>query len=86
MAGIAAARTLQDASFQVLFVLLQNQMQFHVLGRYTLETDFDHHRFLNGCVVFLSFQVTVLESRDRIGGRVHTDYSFGFPVDLGASW
>ncbi|XP_024016858.1 probable polyamine oxidase 2 isoform X2 [Eutrema salsugineum] len=33
-----------------------------------------------------SFQVIVLESRDRIGGRVHTDYSFGFPVDLGASW
>ncbi|KAL8088460.1 hypothetical protein AgCh_038297 [Apium graveolens] len=33
-----------------------------------------------------SFQVTLLESRDRIGGRVCTDYSFGFPVDLGASW
>lgn len=33
-----------------------------------------------------SLQVVVLESRDRIGGRVHTDYSFGFPVDLGASW
>lgn len=33
-----------------------------------------------------SFQVLVLESRDRIGGRVCTDYSFGFPVDLGASW
>ncbi|XP_028121404.1 polyamine oxidase 2 [Camellia sinensis] len=33
-----------------------------------------------------SFQVVVLESRDRIGGRVHTDYSFGFPIDLGASW
>ncbi|XP_010551427.1 PREDICTED: probable polyamine oxidase 2 isoform X2 [Tarenaya hassleriana] len=33
-----------------------------------------------------SFQVVVLESRDRIGGRIHTDYSFGFPVDLGASW
>lgn len=31
-------------------------------------------------------QVMVLESRDRLGGRVHTDYSFGFPVDLGASW
>ncbi|OIT37559.1 PREDICTED: probable polyamine oxidase 2 [Nicotiana attenuata] len=46
MAGLAAARTLQDESFQVV----------------------------------------VLESRDRIGGRVHTDYSFGFPVDLGASW
>ncbi|XP_020684432.1 polyamine oxidase 3 isoform X1 [Dendrobium catenatum] len=33
-----------------------------------------------------SFQVVVLESRDRVGGRVHTDYSFGFPVDMGASW
>ncbi|KAL7086614.1 hypothetical protein ACP275_13G011500 [Erythranthe tilingii] len=33
-----------------------------------------------------SFQVILLESRDRIGGRVHTNYSFGFPVDLGASW
>ncbi|CAH9072906.1 unnamed protein product [Cuscuta epithymum] len=33
-----------------------------------------------------SFQVVVLESRDRIGGRAHTDYTFGFPVDLGASW
>ncbi|KAL8139922.1 hypothetical protein V2J09_005943 [Rumex salicifolius] len=33
-----------------------------------------------------SFQVVVLESRDRIGGRVCTDYTFGFPIDLGASW
>ncbi|XP_060187136.1 polyamine oxidase 2-like [Lycium barbarum] len=33
-----------------------------------------------------SFQVVVLESRDRIGGRIHTEYSCGFPVDLGASW
>lgn len=46
MAGIAAARALHDASFQVI----------------------------------------LLESRNRIGGRVCTDYSFGFPVDLGASW
>ncbi|XP_042460207.1 polyamine oxidase 3-like [Zingiber officinale] len=33
-----------------------------------------------------AFQVVLLESRDRIGGRVHTDYSFGFPVDMGAAW
>ncbi|KAG9132362.1 hypothetical protein Leryth_013027 [Lithospermum erythrorhizon] len=33
-----------------------------------------------------SYKVLVLESRDRIGGRVHTDYSFGCPVDMGASW
>ncbi|XP_028796149.1 polyamine oxidase 2 [Neltuma alba] len=33
-----------------------------------------------------SFQVVLLESRERLGGRIHTNYSFGFPVDLGASW
>ncbi|KAL7135350.1 hypothetical protein ABFS83_11G088700 [Erythranthe nasuta] len=33
-----------------------------------------------------SFKVIVLESQDRIGGRIHTDYSFGCPVDMGASW
>ena len=30
--------------------------------------------------------VTVLEGRDRIGGRIHTDTSLGCAVDLGASW
>ena len=30
--------------------------------------------------------VVVLEARDRIGGRMSTDRSAGFPVDLGASW
>ncbi|KAJ4844701.1 putative polyamine oxidase 4 [Turnera subulata] len=33
-----------------------------------------------------SFKVILLESRDRLGGRIHTDYSFGYPVDMGASW
>ncbi|PNY16665.1 polyamine oxidase-like protein, partial [Trifolium pratense] len=33
-----------------------------------------------------SFKVTLLESRDRLGGRIHTDDSFGCPVDMGASW
>ncbi|XP_059449769.1 probable polyamine oxidase 4 [Corylus avellana] len=33
-----------------------------------------------------SFKVVLLESRDRLGGRIHTDYSFGCPVDMGASW
>ncbi|XP_031108854.1 probable polyamine oxidase 4 isoform X3 [Ipomoea triloba] len=32
-----------------------------------------------------SFKVILLESRDRIGGRIQTDYSFGCPVDMGAS-
>ncbi|WP_067198704.1 flavin monoamine oxidase family protein [Microbacterium sp. XT11] len=31
-------------------------------------------------------RVLVLEARDRVGGRMHTDRSAGFPVDLGASW
>ncbi|XP_042495318.1 polyamine oxidase 5-like [Macadamia integrifolia] len=33
-----------------------------------------------------SFRVLLLESRDRLGGRIHTDYTFGCPVDMGASW
>ena len=32
------------------------------------------------------FKVTVLEGRDRTGGRIHTDRSLGFSADLGASW
>ena len=31
-------------------------------------------------------QVTVLEARDRLGGRTWTDDSLGAPCDLGASW
>ena len=30
--------------------------------------------------------VTVLEGRERIGGRVWTNSELGFPIDLGASW
>lgn len=32
------------------------------------------------------FSVFVLEARERIGGRMHTDDSLGFPIDLGAAW
>lgn len=32
------------------------------------------------------FQVTVLEARERIGGRIFTSDVLGFPLDLGASW
>ncbi|MCA1305999.1 FAD-dependent oxidoreductase [Microbacterium esteraromaticum] len=31
-------------------------------------------------------RVVVLEARDRVGGRMLTERSPGFPVDLGASW
>ena len=30
--------------------------------------------------------VYVIETRDRIGGRIHTDDSSGFPYELGASF
>jgi len=30
--------------------------------------------------------VTILEARNRVGGRVHTDYSWGFPIEHGANW
>ena len=32
------------------------------------------------------FSVLLLEARDRIGGRIWTDYSLGMPLDMGASW
>ena len=32
------------------------------------------------------FIVSVLEARDRIGGRTWTDDRVGAPVDLGGSW
>lgn len=32
------------------------------------------------------FKVTVLEARNRTGGRIHTDRTLGLPADLGASW
>lgn len=32
------------------------------------------------------FAPIVVEARDRTGGRVRTDTSFGVPVDLGAAW
>lgn len=32
------------------------------------------------------YQVLILEARNRIGGRIWTDRSFGFPLDMGASW
>lgn len=31
-------------------------------------------------------EVTVLEARDRVGGRIRTDTSWGTPVELGATW
>ncbi|KAG6470402.1 hypothetical protein ZIOFF_071471 [Zingiber officinale] len=43
-------------------------------------------KFVSHGSLFFIPQVVLLESRDRIGGRVHTDYSFGFPVDMGAAW
>lgn len=30
--------------------------------------------------------VRVIEARDRIGGRVHTDRAWGAPLEMGASW
>ena len=32
------------------------------------------------------FEVTVLEGRDRLGGRIWTDRSLGVPMDMGAGW
>lgn len=31
-------------------------------------------------------EVVLLEARDRVGGRVHTNRDWGFPLELGANW
>ena len=30
-------------------------------------------------------EVTILEARDRVGGRIHTNLSWGTPIELGAT-
>jgi monoamine oxidase len=32
------------------------------------------------------YAVTIVEARDRVGGRIVTDRTLGIPLDLGASW
>ncbi|MBV7337445.1 FAD-dependent oxidoreductase [Chloroflexi bacterium TSY] len=34
----------------------------------------------------LGYTVTVLEARNRVGGRAYTRHDLGFPIDVGASW
>lgn len=38
------------------------------------------------CLLEHSCNVTILEARDRIGGRIQTSPHLGIPVDLGAGW
>lgn len=37
-------------------------------------------------LVNAGWDVRVLEARDRVGGRIHTDRSLGVPLERGASW
>ena len=39
-----------------------------------------------GLLATAGFQVTILEARDRIGGRIQQSSRFGPLIDLGASW
>lgn len=39
-----------------------------------------------GLLTAAGFEVTILEARDRIGGRIHQTSRFGRAIDLGASW
>lgn len=72
ISGLAAARVLSNASFKV--IIFKDGTVFWGISYSTMA-------YFHYCP-----QVILLESRDRLGGRIHTDYSFGFPVDMGASW
>lgn len=39
-----------------------------------------------GLLAAAGFEVTILEARDRIGGRIQQSSQLGLPIDLGASW
>jgi phytoene dehydrogenase-like protein len=39
-----------------------------------------------GLLATAGFKVTVLEARDRIGGRIQQSSQLGVPIDVGASW
>ncbi|KAK4184024.1 hypothetical protein QBC35DRAFT_525760 [Podospora australis] len=39
-----------------------------------------------GLLLRAGFDVTVLEARDRLGGRIHQTSRLGMPIDWGASW
>lgn len=39
-----------------------------------------------GLLLAAGFKVTVLEARNRIGGRIQQNNELGVPVDIGASW
>lgn len=39
-----------------------------------------------GLLAVAGFEVTVLEARDHVGGRIYQSSRFGLPIDLGACW
>ena len=53
-----------------------------VLARYYFCNDLSGNGLRRKLLMAYTSQVTVLESQDRLGGRIHTDFSSGFPVDM----
>jgi polyamine oxidase len=80
ISGLAAARRLHDASFKV------SKLWICIYAHSYMFVGICVFICINWLIGVLLFQVILLESRDRLGGRIHTDHSFGYPVDLGASW
>ncbi|MGV1037660.1 MAG: FAD-dependent oxidoreductase, partial [Candidatus Nanopelagicales bacterium] len=70
--GIAAAERLIDSEFRPRSVVVIGAGLAGLAAANQLTT--------------AGITVTVWEARDRVGGRVRTDYSLGFPAELGAAW
>ena len=54
--------------------------QVIVIGAGMAGVSAGHDLTMNGA------EVVVLEARNRVGGRVHTDSTWGVPVEMGAAW
>ena len=69
--GQRAARTLIAKGFGPRVI---------VIGAGMAGVSAGHDLTMNGA------EVVVLEARNRVGGRVHTDSTWGLPVEMGAAW
>jgi len=70
--GLRAARQLRQANRQISRVLVVGAGLAGLAAANALTST--------------GVDVVIWEARDRVGGRIKTDYSLGFPAELGAAW
>lgn len=78
--GLASLTALLNRSAQAHVGAPSTEKRILVIGAGMAGISAAMHLRLSG------YDVTILEGRSRIGGRIFTDRSHGAPIDMGASW